>query len=538
MSARAGKCKAFAVTPGTDQLLARARRDVAGSDPGAAVASLRTCDPTVEVLVELAYAEVINTRFSAGVRTAQQAADLSPTPAAMAVLSLALAFLGPTRRNSPEGIESAFRAAISTADCDPWVRYLLSESAMSNGAITEAVALTETDGSVKDPVTRALLLQARCRALAFGGRLIEADETALALTTLAVDQRLVGLEAVAHSLRAYLAAQQSDRARLRRESRAALALATHPTRHYLYAGAHTLVAYALAADGQLALGAATLLSGAGSDLRRLQFVDRAYGYEVLASAALQNEDLTAAGHWLQMSLALRATGMAAAAVGRTEAMVRSALGEHPLGAAAAERAETSAAGRGGRLDAARAQVLHGRALSHLGTRQRAIGELEAVTEAATELGALRIRALAVREMRALGRRVPPPGRDGQALSPREKQVALLVTDGLSNRQVARLLHVSERTVASHLATILRRLGLTSRAGLPAALGLPSSGWEGELTPRQAEVAGLVARGLSNNRISTELGVSVKTVEKHVGDALARTGLPSRTALAAAWQGRS
>ena len=517
------------MTPG---ILARARREVADSDPRRAVALLRDQPESVDGLVELAFAELIACRFTAAARAATSALHLAAVPGALAARSLALAFIGPTTHTPAEAIEEAFDRALAAADGTPFPGYLLAESAMSNGAITEAIALTEATSG--DSVTLALQLQVRCRALAFGGRLAEATQVAGRLVDLAAADELAGLEAVARSLLAYLAAQQADRLTLRRESRAALALATHPTRHYLFAGAHTLVAYALAADGQSALSAATLLTGAGSDLGRLQFVDRAYGYEVLAGAAVSNSDLSAAAHWMHEALALPATGMSAAAVARTEAMVRGALGEHPQGAAAAERAASSAAGRGGQLDAARARVLQGRALSHLGTRQRALDELETVTAAATELGALRIRALAVREMRALGRRVPPAGRDRHDLSPREKQIALLVTDGLSNRQVARLLHVSERTVATHVATILRRLQLTSRAALPAALGLAAPTLTGDLTARQSQVVELVARGWTNGQIGTQLGVSGKTVEKHVGDALLRTGLASRTALAAAW----
>lgn len=54
-----------------------------------------------------------------------------------------------------------------------------------------------------------------------------------------------------------------------------------------------------------------------------------------------------------------------------------------------------------------------------------------------------------------------------------------------------------------------------------------------LSPREREVARLVAAGLPNKRIARELGIGLATVKDHVHHALARTGLPSRAALAAA-----
>jgi DNA-binding NarL/FixJ family response regulator len=535
-------------------VLANARRRIAQDDPSAAARDLRaaleaTAEPSdrVELLVLLTFAEVIRTRFTAAVTQADRAvrtsADLDGESQASAAIAraLAVAFLGPTGRTGLEEVAAAFtraRAGFAEDGQDrPDLRYLLGETAMSNGAIDVALELSAPGWPDGDLVLTDLLSQVQARALAFAGRLDEADALTGRLLADTQEHGLLALEAVAHGLDAYLAAQRGDRTRLRRSMRAAMALAIDPRDNYLHTGAHVLVGYALAADEQLPLAAATVLAGAGSDLDRLQFVDRAYGYELLAGAALHAQDLDAAQHWLLRAQSRPSDGMAAAAVARTEALLRTAVGELPESASAAARAMVSAASRGGSLDAARARVLHGSALSRIGSRRKALDELERVAASATELGALRIRSLAVREMRRLGRRVPPPGRESNALSPRELQVALLVADGLSNRQVARLLQMSERTVQTHVTTILRRLGLTSRAALPAALAPEAPPCtDGVLTARQQAVVELVARGLSNAEIAAELGVSPKTVEKHVGDAFVRCGVVSRTALAARWGG--
>ncbi len=53
----------------------------------------------------------------------------------------------------------------------------------------------------------------------------------------------------------------------------------------------------------------------------------------------------------------------------------------------------------------------------------------------------------------------------------------------------------------------------------------------QLTEREHEVRRLAERGLPDKQIATQLGISVKTVEKHVGAVLRKTGSANRTALA-------
>lgn len=61
----------------------------------------------------------------------------------------------------------------------------------------------------------------------------------------------------------------------------------------------------------------------------------------------------------------------------------------------------------------------------------------------------------------------PEQPSGEALTPREIDVVRLVADGLSNKQVARKLFVSEATVKTHLNHVLAKLDVEGRPGLVA-----------------------------------------------------------------------
>lgn len=55
------------------------------------------------------------------------------------------------------------------------------------------------------------------------------------------------------------------------------------------------------------------------------------------------------------------------------------------------------------------------------------------------------------------------------LTPREKEVALEAAKGLSNKEIARVLDITERTVKAHISATLERLGLKDRLQLALVL---------------------------------------------------------------------
>jgi DNA-binding NarL/FixJ family response regulator len=69
---------------------------------------------------------------------------------------------------------------------------------------------------------------------------------------------------------------------------------------------------------------------------------------------------------------------------------------------------------------------------------------------------------------------PTPGKGSvgktvDELAPREREVALLVARGLTNRQIAKELVISEHTVATYISRIHKKLTLHSRTQIAALL---------------------------------------------------------------------
>jgi DNA-binding CsgD family transcriptional regulator len=70
--------------------------------------------------------------------------------------------------------------------------------------------------------------------------------------------------------------------------------------------------------------------------------------------------------------------------------------------------------------------------------------------------------------RARSRRASARGSD--ALTPRERRIAAMAADGLGNREIAEALFITTKTVETHLGRPYRKLEITTRGELPAALG--------------------------------------------------------------------
>jgi DNA-binding NarL/FixJ family response regulator len=144
-----------------------------------------------------------------------------------------------------------------------------------------------------------------------------------------------------------------------------------------------------------------------------------------------------------------------------------------------------------------------------------------------------------------------------SMSARQAQIAALVACGETNREMARALGLSRRTVDTHLAAIFNKLDVSSRSELIAVLSIsdpgnaivpaPATSFRARptrtaeirrpahraLSARQAEIAALISRGKSNREIALALGRSPRTIDAHVLALFRKVNVRSRDRLAAA-----
>ena len=118
------------------------------------------------------------------------------------------------------------------------------------------------------------------------------------------------------------------------------------------------------------------------------------------------------------------------------------------------------------LERARTELLYGEWLRRERRRGEARGHLRTALESFRTLGAVPWAERAEAELRATGETVRR--RDvfaAEQLTPQELQIAGLVTEGLTNKEIAAQLFLSPRTVDYHLRKVFTKLGITSRAEL-------------------------------------------------------------------------
>lgn len=163
-------------------------------------------------------------------------------------------------------------------------------------------------------------------------------------------------------------------------------------------------------------------------------------------------------------------GLASTQVGVHQATALVALhDDDPLAARESAGAAVAAAQRAG------LPVERARGLGLLATAQEQLGSPEhadtwrLAQQAARDAGALRLDREFGRAVRRVTRRrarsataVP-----GNGLSRRQQEVAALVAQGLTNREIAGRLFLSEKTVETHVSAALTKLGVPTRAALAA-----------------------------------------------------------------------
>ena len=137
-----------------------------------------------------------------------------------------------------------------------------------------------------------------------------------------------------------------------------------------------------------------------------------------------------------------------------------------------EQAVAALAGSPARLEHTRALVDLGAALRRANRRADAREPLRRALEQADRGGMHRLARRAREELNATGVRPRRSARSGpDALTPAEHRVAILAAQGYSNRAIAERLYITKRTVETHLTHTFQKLDVSTRAELPAILGI-------------------------------------------------------------------
>ena len=222
-----------------------------------------------------------------------------------------------------------------------------------------------------------------------------------------------------------------------------------------------------------------LTRAGGEDLQRIGGAWRARFLELLTRALLATgrradaeraaASVQACAERVGLPSAVGMANLAAAALALDEGDPMTAAG---LALAAATAFESVKAA----FDAARARVLAGRALGLAGSRDDAGRELELAAMAFESFGALRYRDETEHELRKLGYHIHRRTRSGEtggigigSLTERELQVARLVVDRKTNREIGSELFVSQKTVETHLRNIFHKMAVSSRVELARAV---------------------------------------------------------------------
>ena len=306
------------------------------------------------------------------------------------------------------------------------------------------------------------------------GRLDDADE----VLTAAIDAGRLAPNlflAVGVGLSAIVATTRGEHDRALRLGRESVRLASSADPGLIPGMSALYLAMAQIEAGDATGAHATLLTILGpGDEPATSRSGHAAACEVLTRATLALDRPDEAERWARRAVAATHGGALAAEAtfsGRATAAVALARGAATQAAEVALAAARRASDTGVPVEAGRCRILAARALAQAGRRDAAIAELEHAADGLSRVGATGYQAEAEKELRRLGRRRRRPGGAGAAgevlaeLTEREAQIAELVGQGHTNREIAAVTYLSEKTVERHLSTIFGKLGIANRTAL-------------------------------------------------------------------------
>ncbi|MER6809675.1 AAA family ATPase [Spirillospora sp. NPDC000708] len=387
-----------------------------------------------------------------------------------------------------EAADQRFSAASDGdfADCLDYMIWLVFAEAflgLHDSALRHATRLVSITRATGQTFILGYMLAGQSRVLLLQGRLEEAAAAADEAT--AVGRELRSPEVMAYGLiqQCLTASWTGDHDRALRAAEEAVGCDTGSGEWWTHM-AHVSRAIATINAGRAEEGAEALIAACGDGTNGLDFSTLVMCAEQLACARAALGDGEGAAGWADIAEAIAHPALTGDTGLARLARAHAVRVADPAGAARlAAEAAGMLADAGRRPEAARADLTAGIAHAAAGERGEARERLRAAVEVFEECGMRGLHAQAVREQRRLGVRVPGGARTAPAKG----------------------------------------------RGKGAGKDEPPFG----LSPREHEIALLVAEGCSNQQIAERLYLSVRTVETHLSRVFAKIGVPSRVGVATA-----
>jgi DNA-binding CsgD family transcriptional regulator len=308
------------------------------------------------------------------------------------------------------------------------------------------------------------------------GRWDEALEVAAEAAGMAEANHMDIVAASADVITATVLALRADSAEARRHAARALAAVDPAECGLVAARARRALGVAALADGSY-LQAFTQLRGLFSDDGTPVHNYASYlGVADLAAAAVRADRRIEGRDVIEHALS-HLNGIASPRLGQLIARARGILADPARTEAWSDKSLSDPAGDQWPFERAQLRLDHAEWLR----RSRRINDAKLVlTQALATFRRLRARSWAQRaeaELRACGVAVAgtPAERDALGeLTPQQRQIVRLASDGLTNRQIGDRLFLSPRTVSSHLYRSYPKLGVASRHQLRDVIALTST----------------------------------------------------------------
>jgi DNA-binding CsgD family transcriptional regulator len=159
-----------------------------------------------------------------------------------------------------------------------------------------------------------------------------------------------------------------------------------------------------------------------------------------------------------------------AGLARARGELATARRHHEAARTAFDESLTLGAATASVLDVALTHASYGRFLRRRGEKRAAVDQLHTARQTYIELGAVPFVERDDAELSACGVHPKPDDSTGPVMTPQEQIVAGLVSQGMTNQEVARHMVLSVKTVGYHLSNIYTKYDIHSRTQLVALLG--------------------------------------------------------------------